>query len=553
MPSDQHVLDNLYRPSPGRNRRVSSNEQPNWNDGNMDMTWLQPGDVLEMPLLQGPGIIRHIWMTSHAGGVGELDSLTFRVYWDGAERPAIEAPLGMFFAVAPGMPAPVESYPVQVSPTGSLTCYWPMPFRQSARITVTNDNPNRGAGIYWQVDWEEAPDLAEDALYFHVAYRQEYPATSGRDYLIADLKGAGRYVGTVLGVTNAQAGWFGEGDDFFYIDGETVPSLQGTGSEDYFNDAWGFRARSGLWFGQPRWDGYEAGDTGICYRWHLLDPVNFSTSLRVEIEHKGNLPFSEDGFFIERPDYLNSLAYWYQDSPTSAFGSLPPWPDRLPPWTVHHLLQSFQAIRVIGDIRPKITCEGLFGGRPLLEWPNTVAGSALAIPFVVSETDRYALQLHGFSGPDHGTFDIEIDGTVVAQHHAFASLAPSPIQMSLGTHILEGGMHTLAFRAVEEAVGPLQVDTLRLLKLPVEATRPVKGAHEAHFIRLGIGRALYAYRLAYGELPDSLERLVEAGVMDSRYLSDENGNPMQCAVEADCIIVTAPEWSHRWTGLDPRR
>ncbi len=73
-----------------------------------------------------------------------------------------------------------------------------------------------------------------------------------------------------MSVTLAQDGWFGEGDDFFYIDGEKVPSLQGTGSEDYFNDAWGFRPRTGHWFGQPRWQGDNAGDSGVCYRWHLL-------------------------------------------------------------------------------------------------------------------------------------------------------------------------------------------------------------------------------------------------------------------------------------------
>ena len=132
---------------------------------------------------------------------------------------------------------------MQVSPTGSLTCYWRMPFARSARIVIRNDNPDRGAGLYWQVDWTKLDSLPPDTPYFHARYRQDYPAPSGRDYLIADLAGQGRYIGTVMSVTLAQDGWFGEGDDFFYVDGEKVPSLQGTGSEDYFNDAWGFRPR----------------------------------------------------------------------------------------------------------------------------------------------------------------------------------------------------------------------------------------------------------------------------------------------------------------------
>src|SRR5437016_5658987 len=316
-------LGALTSPPAGRCRRVSSNEQPNWNDGNFDMTPLAPGETLELPTLEGPGVITHIWMTSHAGGVNELGSLSLRIYWDGREEPGVEVPLGEFFAVGQGKPAPVESFPVQVSPTGSLTCYWRMPFARSARIVIRNDNPDRRTGLYWQVDWLQLDALPADTPYFHACYRQEYPAAMGRDYLVADIEGRGRYIGTVLSVTLAQEGWFGEGDDFFFIDGEEVPSLQGTGTEDYFNDAWGFRPRTGLWFGQPRWQGYHAGDSGVCYRWHLLDPINFDRSLRFTIEHKGNRPASEDAWYIERPDFLSSIAFWYQTGEPKPFGHLP--------------------------------------------------------------------------------------------------------------------------------------------------------------------------------------------------------------------------------------
>ena len=257
-------LGALTAPPIGRNRRVSSNEQPNWHDGNMDMTWLQPGESVEVPLLEGPGIITHIWFTSHAGWANELNALSIRIYWDGRKEPAVEAPLGDFFAVGQGKPAVVESFPVQVSPTGALTCFWRMPFAKSARIVIRNDNPDRGTGLYWQIDWVKVDKLPADVAYFHAKYRQEYPAAMGKDYLIADLAGRGQYVGTVMSVTNAQPGWFGEGDDYFYIDGEEVPSLQGTGSEDYFNDAWGLRPRTSHWFGSPRGWETEPGDSGVC-------------------------------------------------------------------------------------------------------------------------------------------------------------------------------------------------------------------------------------------------------------------------------------------------
>ncbi|MDA1193200.1 MAG: DUF2961 domain-containing protein, partial [Candidatus Poribacteria bacterium] len=152
------ALGALATPPVGRNRRVSSNEQPNWNDGNFDMTRLAPGEVFELPILEGPGVINHIWMTSHSGGVNELNSISLRIYWDNQEQPGVEAPLGDFFACG-YKPAVVESYPVQVSPSGSLTCFWRMPFHQNARIVVTNDNPDRATGLYWIVDYVQLDEL----------------------------------------------------------------------------------------------------------------------------------------------------------------------------------------------------------------------------------------------------------------------------------------------------------------------------------------------------------------------------------------------------------
>ncbi|MGH7973546.1 MAG: hypothetical protein ACREIC_32925, partial [Limisphaerales bacterium] len=96
----------------------------------------------------------------------------------------------------------------------------------------------------------------------------------------------------------------------------------------------------------------------------------------------------------------------------------------------------------------------------------------------------------------------------------------------------------------------------RLLPLPSEATRPIKTHNEAHFIRLGIGRAVYAYRLAYGKVPESLEALVQAELMPRRLLSDENGRPLHCHREGDFLVVESTgvePWTYRWQGLDARR
>jgi len=542
----------------GRNRRVSSNQQPDWHNENLDMNWLMPGQSVKMPVLEGPGVITHIWFTSHSGWVGELNSLSLRIYYDDSREPGVEVPLGDFFAVGHGRPAAVNSIPVQVSPTGSLTCYWRMPFGKNARIVVTNDNPDRSTGLYWQVDWVQLEDLPPETPYFYARYRQEYPAAPGRDYLLADLKGSGYYVGTVMSVTLAQDGWFGEGDDFFYVDGEEVPSLQGTGSEDYFNDAWGFRTRTSPWFGQPRWQGDKAGDSGVCYRWHLPDPVRFSESLKVAIEHRGNHEESEDGFFLERPDFFSSVAYWYQTGkPQTTFPPLPSWHERRVPWQHHHLVKAYRYAKTSGKAKVKVQTQGFFGARPVLDWPNQQPGAVLTLPFELPEDGRYAVRLTAANGPGCGTFDVELDGRKVLTAD-FRAPEDAEADLALGAHELKKGDHTIAFRASENAgqVGSLAVEILRLLKLPPEARRTERTHHEAHFVRLGIGRALYAYRLAFDTLPDSLETLVDKGFMPARYLRDENNLPLKAWREGDAMVVESPgkdHWKHSWKGLDARR
>ena len=510
-PSLAEVLGPLSLAPKGRNRRVSSNQQPDWHSENLDMDWLMPGESVDIPVLEGPGVVTHIWFTSHSGWVGELHALSLRIYYDGSSEPGVEVPVGDFFAVGHGKPGEVSSIPVQVSPTGSLTCYWRMPFRKSARIVVTNDNSDRSTGLYWQVDWVQLNELPVETPYFYARYRQEYPAVAGRDYLLADLKGSGYYVGTVMSVTLGQDGWFGEGDDFFYIDGEQIPSLQGTGSEDYFNDAWGFRVRTSAWFGQPRWQGYTAGDEGVCYRWHLLDPVYFSESLTVAIEHRGNCDESEDGFFFERPDFFSSVAYWYQTGkPRTTFTPLPSWNERRVPWQQHHLVKTYRDAQASGKAKARVETQGFFGARPVLAWPNEEPGAVLTLPFRLPQEGRFAIRLTAANGPGNGTYDVEIDGNKVLTADFRASEA-AEADVALGTHKLGKGNHTIAFRATTntERVGPLGVEMLRLLSLPPEAKRIERTHHEAHFIRLGIGRALYAYRLAFDALPDSLETLVE--------------------------------------------
>ena len=169
-----------------------------------------------------------------------------------------------------------------------MNCYWPMPFAKSARLTITNEGSEPVRSCYFNIDYRLDDQPAADVRYFHTQYRQAFPVPKGKDYLILDTTGSGHYVGTFLSVMANSNGWWGEGNDKFYVDGAKKPTIEGTGSEDYFCGAWDFQhAFANPYSGVPLYDNREKGGEkrGIlntCYRWHILDPVPFTKSLRAD-------------------------------------------------------------------------------------------------------------------------------------------------------------------------------------------------------------------------------------------------------------------------------
>jgi hypothetical protein len=126
-----------------------------------------------------------------------------------------------------------------------------------------------------------------------------------------------------MSVLQNQDGWWGEGDDMFFVDGARMPSVQGTGSEDYFLGAWDFGSTSFSYgtYGAPQKGDELMGSRSSVYRFHLDSPIPFTTSLRATIEH---------GHANHRMDNYYSVAYWYQTEPHASFPQLPPVADRLP-------------------------------------------------------------------------------------------------------------------------------------------------------------------------------------------------------------------------------
>lgn len=310
--------------------------------GNADRWVIEPNGAHEVFAAQGPGVITHIWFTISAQSGNHLKEIVLRMYWDGAAKPSVEAPVGDFFGLNLGQYFVYQSAFLNCSSIKALNCYFAMPFRRSARITVTNESPQRVGAFYFNIDYQLVPALPDRALYFHAQYRQQTPNKaaqfaagapkdnlSGRDnYVYMETRGSGHLMGVTLGVLQNQNGWMGEGDEMIFVDGDSAPVITGTGSEDYFNGAWDFGGRDGavpfahLYNGAPFIAAPElAGGRYCLYRWHADNPVTFTKTLKHTMEH---------GHANDRADCFYSVGYWYQSEPFTEFPALPPAHDRIP-------------------------------------------------------------------------------------------------------------------------------------------------------------------------------------------------------------------------------
>ncbi|MGA2419195.1 MAG: glycoside hydrolase family 172 protein [Candidatus Acidiferrum sp.] len=341
-PASGDQLTALTRPHDYIQHRSSSYDRSGAND---DFRVIQPGETLTLLDEPGPAVLTHLWFTIASPDEHHLKQLVLRIYWDGESTPSVETPVGDFFGLGLGDYYLYQSIPLSVGADKALNSFFVMPYQKHARITVTNDGPAKVDAFYFNIDYRAcSKPLRADTLYFHAQYRQATPAhgwttdwssnadpkvntrpnLSGEDnYLWLDARGEGHFVGVTMSILQNQDDWWGEGDDMFFIDGESRPSINGTGSEDYFLGAWAFGPHSfsyGL-YGAPVKGDQRAGSRTSVYRFHLDSPIPFTKSLRATIEH-GHANHRSDNFF--------SVAYWYQSEPHAPFPPLPAVNDRLP-------------------------------------------------------------------------------------------------------------------------------------------------------------------------------------------------------------------------------
>ena len=302
------------------------------------------------------GVVRRMWTTFDDRRPQVLRGLKLEFFWDGAEQPAVAAPLGDFFGTGLGQQVPFQSAFFSNPEGRSFNCSIPMPFRRGMRIVLTNESSVDIKSLYYEINYTLGDPLPEGTLYFHVHWRRENPTQLQQDYeILPRVEGRGRYLGCNIGVIADQKrygrAWWGEGEVKVYLDGDReLPTLCGTGTEDYIGTAWGQGQYDHLWQGCHFADREKMR---YCfYRYHGQDPVWFHRDIRVTIHQIGcwspdsvwdvshstpplrhaapgmpEVDWSKNkeayGLF-ERADDWSSCSYFYLEKPDSGLPPLAP-------------------------------------------------------------------------------------------------------------------------------------------------------------------------------------------------------------------------------------
>ena len=417
---------------------------------------ISPGETVLAAELDGPraiaGLRVRLELPAPPADREALNELCLRITWDGDAAPSVWAPLGDFFGAAPGV-CPYRSLPLGMT-NGEFYSYWYMPFAAKARIELTNEGKE---ARHLSLQWTDAPLArpAAELARFHAKWHRDalLPEEPERkiDWTMLKTQGAGRYVGVMLHVWNPRGGWWGEGDEKFFVDGEKFPSTFGTGSEDFFGYAW---SSPELFFhpfhNQPHNDGGNRGHLSV-NRWQIADNVPFHSAFEGDIEKY---------FSNERPTRYAATVYWYQAAGTpDAYAALPlaertNWYVPPPSTRVPGALEA-EELKILectgGGANPQDM--GHYGpgwsNEAQLFWTRGKPGDRLALALPVKEAGAYRLVAQMTKAIDYGTVQFSLDGQPLGGPQDLFHLGVIATgAVELGTRELTAGDHRLAVEIV---------------------------------------------------------------------------------------------------------
>lgn len=390
-------LGDLYLAKSGGIAHYSS-EDP--TGGNRDHVGIAPGEKLTLVDHEGAGVLRRWWLTIAPRQNVEIQrTLIVRCYWDNEEQPSVEVPVSDFFGMGFGEWKEYISLPLNMT-SGGYNCYWPMPFREHARIEVENTGSIPVRNFYYNIDIRTVEEVPDEALYFHAQYRQSR-SKADIPITILETTGRGHYVGTLLSMQPERGKHLGylEGDEIIYIDGEAKPGIVGTGTEDYFSSGWYYITGeySAPYHGVTIKD-EEKGRINT-YRWHIEDPIPFDSSFNFYMEHGG----TNDMPGVE----YASVAYWYQTHPHPVFPKLP---EHLLPLSqisapdieAEDLIDRATVSGGSLEVQKMDIFQGSWSGSGQLWWVSAGPGDVLTLPIDMEEAGEYELIGFFTRAPDYG-------------------------------------------------------------------------------------------------------------------------------------------------------
>jgi hypothetical protein len=276
---------------------------------------LKAGQEVQLCDIAGPGMIRHIWMTTRRDPLN-LRSLVIRAWWDWQEHPSVECPIGDFMGFAHGKVMPYFSAVHSLGRNAGMNIWLPMPFSKRAKITLANDG-EKDVPLFYQIDYTITDKHPDDVGRLHVLFRRENPTTIKKDFvMLPQRNNKGRFMGALIGIRNMTPGqWWGEGEIKIFMDGDTdFPTICGTGSEDYVGLSYGMQQTPYLY------NGCSLNEKNFVsmYRWHLPDPIFWRQECRITIQQ-----IAWKNGLAETQDDWSCATFWYEPVPSAALPRMP--------------------------------------------------------------------------------------------------------------------------------------------------------------------------------------------------------------------------------------